>query len=320
MEIERRVAQWYLGSSRIKWSAIFAGWAVGLATQMVLTLLGLAIGAWSIDFRDAQPTDGIPLGTAMWTGLSMLLSAFVGGYFAARLSGSPVQSDGLFHGAVVWGVNWLIFAWLTTTAMAYMVGGLFTALGSTVQAVGQGVTSAAGTALSKADGASVSLSADQLRRQVESVLQATEKKELQPGEIRKDAERLGGAARSGQSPQAINDAALSELQQKLSALDRDAAVNVMVNKLGMTHEQAQQVVQSTIGILSPLTAKAQEVKAQSAELGTEAVNRIGTIAMWLFGLAVVTLGLSAAGGVVGTPDRTVIESYVTSYADLRRTA
>jgi hypothetical protein len=320
MEIERTVAQWSLGSSRVKWSAIFAGWAVGLATQMVLMLLGLAIGAWSIDFRDAQSSDGVPMGTAVWTGLSMLASAFTGGYVAARLSGSPVRSDGIYHGAVVWGVNWLVFAWLTTTAMAYVVGGLFTAFGSTVQSVSQGVGSAAGAALSKVDASAVSLSPEQLRQQVESVLQSTGKQELQPGEMRKDAERMSGAAKEGQPPQAISDAALSELQQKLSSLDREAAVNVMVNKLGMTNEQAQQLVQSTIGILAPLKQKAQEVKEQSAQLGTDAVKHIGTMAMWLFGLAIITLGLTIAGGMAGTPDHTMMESYMTSYADLRRTA
>ena len=119
MEVERRTQRWSIGSSRVKWSAISAGWAVGLATQMMLTLLGLAIGAWSVDLRDAQPTEGIPMGAGIWTGISMLISAFVGGFVTARLSGSYLKSDGLYHGVVVWGVNWLIFAWLTTIGEAH---------------------------------------------------------------------------------------------------------------------------------------------------------------------------------------------------------
>lgn len=88
-----------------------AGLVVGIALQMVLTLLGLAIGAWSIDLKEAQPAGGIPLGTGLWTGISMLISAFVGGYVTSRLSGAYLRSDGMYHGAVVWGVNWLVFAW-----------------------------------------------------------------------------------------------------------------------------------------------------------------------------------------------------------------
>ncbi|MGH7231593.1 MAG: hypothetical protein ACREJU_09580, partial [Nitrospiraceae bacterium] len=65
MEIQRTLQQWSLGGTRIKWSAVFAGLVVGIAVQMVLTLLGLAIGAWSIDLRDAQPAGGIPMGTGI---------------------------------------------------------------------------------------------------------------------------------------------------------------------------------------------------------------------------------------------------------------
>ena len=54
MELERTMQPWSVGTSRIKWSAIFSGWVVGLATQMMLTLLGLAIGAWSIDLRNPK--------------------------------------------------------------------------------------------------------------------------------------------------------------------------------------------------------------------------------------------------------------------------
>ena len=84
--------QWSQGA-RIKWGAIFAGLAVGIAAQIVLTLLGLAIGAWSFDLREAQPAQGISLGTGIWTGVSILISAFIGGYVTSR-SVRSLSSDG----------------------------------------------------------------------------------------------------------------------------------------------------------------------------------------------------------------------------------
>ena len=48
-------------------------------------------------------------------------------------------------------------------------------------------------------------------------------------------------------PSRSADAALTEVQQKLASLDRDAAISVMVNKLGMSDAQARQLVQTTIG-------------------------------------------------------------------------
>ncbi len=270
-------------------------------------------------FAEAQPAEGIPIGTGIWTGISMLISAFVGGFITARLSGSYLKSDGLYHGVVVWGVNWLIFAWLTTTAMAYLVGGLFTALGTTVQAMSRGVGDVASAAIAQSGG--ISISTDEIKRQLESVLQSTGKKELQPGEMRNDADRLKSDAKSGQSPEQITDAALTEVQQKLASLDRDAAISVMVNKLGMTDAQARQLVQATIGIAGPLKQKAQEVKQQSVEMGTTAINRVGTIAIWLFVLALVTLGLSAAGGWVGTSDEGALETHGTAHTtDVRKGA
>lgn len=315
MQMERTIEQWSFGGVRVRWGAVIAGWAVGLATQLVLTLLGLAIGAWSIDFKDAEPAGGVPIGTGIWTGISMLISAFVGGYITARMSGSQLRSDGIYHGVIVWGVNWLVFAWLTTTAMATMLGGVFSAFGSTLQSLGQGATTVVSAAASQLSGASPNISLDELRRQAESILAATGKKELQPGEIRKDAERVTNASQSGQPPQPTADSALQELQQKLMALDRDAAINVMTTKMGMSEPQARQLVQSTIGFIEPLKDKAQQVKQQSVEAGNRALEHMGTIAMWLAALGIITLGLSIAGGMTGTPDVPKVEVVGEEYRD-----
>ena len=96
MESDRTFSQWSIGNPRIKWSAVFAGWIVGLALQMAMTLAGLGLGAWAVDLHDASPGEGIPVGAALWTGLSMLVSAFAAGYLTARLSGSIHRSDGLY--------------------------------------------------------------------------------------------------------------------------------------------------------------------------------------------------------------------------------
>lgn len=322
MEIQRSLQQWSLGGARVKWGAVFAGLVVGIAVQMVLTLLGLAIGAWSIDLRESQPTQGIPLGTGIWTGISMLISAFIGGYVTARLSGAYLRSDGLFHGAVVWGVNWLVFAWLATTAMSFMIGGLFNAFGTGLQALGQGVGTAVSTAASKVAGsANANVSAADLRRQIESTLQATGKPELQPGEIKKDADKVTSQAQGGQSVGKVTDSALAEVQEKLAAMDRDAATNVMVNKFGMSRNQAEEVVQSTIGAIAPIKEAAQNVKEKSVDIGNTTINRLGSAAWWLFLLSLLSLGASLGGGALGSASEPMLEVEGESYrTDVRRTA
>lgn len=327
MELDRSFEQWSVGSPRIKWGAVFAGWVVGLALQMVLMLLGLGFGAWAIDFRDNNPAEGLPTGAAIWTGVSMLIAAFTGGYVTSRLSGIFTRPDGLYHGIVVWGVNWLIFAWLTTTAMAAMVGGVFSAFGSTLQTVGQGMSGVASTAANKLGDklGQISLSPEGLRQQIESILTASGKSELLPGQVRQDADRVAGAARSGAPINQVSDAALSELSSKLAALDQEAAVNIMVNKMGMTREQANQLIQATIGALQPIQRTVQDtvskVKQQSTELGTQAVDRLGTIALWLAIVAIITLALSALGGALGIADEGALKTRMSGESlrtDLRR--
>jgi hypothetical protein len=293
---------------------VFAGWVVGLALQMILMLLGLGFGAWAIDFRENNPAEGLPTGAAIWSGVSMLIAAFTGGYVTSRLSGTYRRADGLYHGIVVWGVNWLVFAWLTTTAMSAMIGGVFSTFGSTLQTLGQSMSGVASTAANKvADKlGQVSWSPQELRKQLESILAASGKPELQPGQVRQDAERVAGAAQSGAPVNQISDTALTELSSKLAALDQEAAVNIMVNKMGMSREQANQLIQSTIGALQPIQRTVQDtvsnIKQQSAEIGTQAVDRMGTIALWLAIVAIITLGLSALGGAVGIAEEPAFEA------------
>ncbi|HJT20481.1 MAG TPA: hypothetical protein VJ746_08420 [Nitrospira sp.] len=307
MEVDRTFSQWSIGSPRVKWSAVFAGWAVGLAVQMVLTLLGLGVGAWAIDLRDSNPAQGIPTGAGIWTGLSMLISAFIGGYVTARLSGNTDRADGMYHGVVVWGVNWLVFAWLTTTAMSTMIGGAFSVFGTTLQTLGQGLSSAASTAVSRMSG-NLNVSTDDLRKEVESVLRASGKPELQPEEVKKDAGRVAGSAQAGRPLDQVTDSAMAELREKLAALDRQAAINIMVNRFGMSDAQARQVVQQTIGILGPIQETVQNVQQQSAAIGTQALDRLGTAAMWLSIVALITLVVSVIGGLAGTPDDSLVEA------------
>jgi hypothetical protein len=237
MEVDRAFSQWSIGSPRIRWSAVFAGWAVGLALQIVLTLSGLGFGAWAVDLHDANPTEGIPVGAAVWTGLSTLISAFVGGYMTARLSGSAERIDGLYHGVVLWGVSWLVFAGLTTTAMATMIGGAFSVFGTTLQTVARGL-SPAGSAPVARSVSRLSLSVDDLKREIDSVVRATGTPELQPEGMQADAARALDRLRRADPINRMTDQSLTELRDRLSALDREAAVNLMMNRYGLTDAQA----------------------------------------------------------------------------------
>ena len=118
--------------------------------------------------------------------------------------------------------------------------------------------------------------------------------------MNKSADKVTNQAKEGQSLGQVSDSVLEELQQKLTALDRDAAVNVLVQKVGMSEGQAQQVVQSTIGLLAPLKDRLQDVKDQSIDIGNATLTRVGAAAGWLFLLGVLSCAASVGGGAAGT--------------------
>ncbi len=113
--------------SPLSWGAILASLAVGLGVNTLLMMVGVAAGLTATQATDA--TEGVSIATGIWTGLSMLVSAFIGGYVAAKLSGLKRRSDGILHGLVAWGATLLTFAFLATTATGNILGSAFSVFG-----------------------------------------------------------------------------------------------------------------------------------------------------------------------------------------------
>jgi len=115
---------------RVSWGAIFAGVAIAMAVQIVLSLLGVAIGASTIDpLKEQNPAKGIGIGAGIWFVISSLVAMFIGAWVAGRLSGATRQSDGRLHGLLTWSVGTLVTVYLLTTAVGGMIGGAASVLG-----------------------------------------------------------------------------------------------------------------------------------------------------------------------------------------------
>lgn len=120
----------------IRWSAVIAGVAVGLGVNLLLLLLGATAGfaVYGVGQRPEGTT--ISLAAAVWNGFSMLISAFVGGYVAARASGLRRTADGLLHAVTSWGASMLFYAILTTTVAGNALSGAFGMAAATFTATG----------------------------------------------------------------------------------------------------------------------------------------------------------------------------------------
>lgn len=104
----------------VRWAAVLAGMAVGIALHLVLALAGAALG-----LALYGPPESLSVAAAVWNALSMLIVALIGAYVAARASGLRRLADGVLHGIVWWGGTTLLFAALATTGMGGRFGGLF---------------------------------------------------------------------------------------------------------------------------------------------------------------------------------------------------
>lgn len=137
----------------LSWRAILAGVAVALAVQLILSILGAAIGLGFIDPRSSDNPDATLVGLAamIWWTLSGILAAYAGGVAAGRLSGRPATAIAAWHGLVTWAVTVLFIFWLLTTAIGSVVGGAFNLLGTAVGAVASGATAAVPAVAAAAD-------------------------------------------------------------------------------------------------------------------------------------------------------------------------
>lgn len=122
----RRTNEWVLpsGGRRVSWGAVFAGVFCGMAIQLLLTSLGGAIGLTTLDAAGTDAAKGVGIGAGIWLLISMLVSAYAGGWIAARLSANTDRLDSAIHGLASWAVTWLLGAALMLAGAGALLGGL----------------------------------------------------------------------------------------------------------------------------------------------------------------------------------------------------
>lgn len=150
--------------NRISWGAILAGVATALVTQLLLNMLGVGLGAASLDIGAGADNSGTgySIGAGIWWVLSGIIAAFVGGLTAGRLAGAARGDTAKWHGLVTWAVSTLVVIYLLTSAVGGVLGGAFNVLGSTVSGAGKAAASTASGIANVTDGDAIAKQARQL--------------------------------------------------------------------------------------------------------------------------------------------------------------
>jgi hypothetical protein len=307
---------WY---NRVSWGAILAGTAVALAVQVLLMLLGTAIGMTTINpASEANPMDGLATGGLIWWTITSIIAMFIGGWVSGRLAnGTP--ADGLMHGAMVWALSTL----LITTAMGRVVTGVGTMVGHGL-ALG---TTAAVTAAANNDSSDEAMRSngfnlDNIRQQAETLLRQTGKPELQPENLRAQAEDVADdtattAQANANTAPAQQNANVDQLLQNLfregqdtvQAVDREAMVNVLVAR-GQTQAEAERTVDGWIGTYQTARQQLKAAEAKARQAAEQAAETAAKAAMWAFIASLLGAIAAAIGGRMAI--RTVETTRVTT--------
>jgi hypothetical protein len=260
---------WRMGWRRLSWGAIWAGLFVTLAVFVTLQLLGAGIGLSAVNLtgpRTSSPT-GFGIGAAVWWLVVGLISLFIGGWVAGRLSAQPSKLDRMLHGFVTWAFFYVVMLWAVTTTFAAVAGGSLSLLGKSLSAAGQAAASPQGQQAMQQQGLSLSA----IQQELSSALGA-------------------GASNQGDLATSISNYFKGNKSQQ----DRQQLAAAISQKTGKSEAEANQMIDN-------LDQKAQQAK----QTGEQAVNvtgatLIGLAISMILGAIVAVLGSLAASAPKST--------------------
>jgi len=129
---------------KVSWGGVFAGVLVAMGVSMLLAALGVAIGISAVKPGETDPGT-IGIGAAVWGGVELRITLFIGGMVATRVGAIIDRTTGFFEGVLVWVVSLILMAYLAGSGIASVASGAFSTLGGATQTLGAVVQGQGGT-------------------------------------------------------------------------------------------------------------------------------------------------------------------------------
>ena len=254
--------------NRVSWGAILAGMVVALVVQVLLTMLGVGVGAAALDpgGGDSPQASTFSIVSLIWYAVSGIVAAFAGGYMAARMSGKTAATTGALHGLTTWAVTTLLVPYLVTTSLGSIIGGTFRGISGAVGGIGEAATNVAAPMLEDAN-----------------PLEALER----------------GVQATGTDPEALNAAAVNAMRRVVTSDEagaaeaREQAALALSEARGIPLPEAQQQVaqleqqyRQTVDQMQQTAREAADTAASAVSTGALAgfvVLLLGAVAGWLGG-------------------------------------
>ena len=324
---------------RVSWGAIFVGFVITMVVQLLLGILGLALGASVIDpLHEASPLDGIGMGAGIYWVVTSIISLSAGGFAAGALTSVQNSRDNTLHGLTVWGLAMLFLFLLIGTGVGGLIGGTASLVSGGASMFGDAASKMAPQAVdavqSRLDEADIDLDLSEWREEARQLLRDTGIPEIQADRLDEQVEDLqqearSAARRAAQNPQRVDDELESlfdkiqrEARDTLRAVDREALVNIVTKRTGQNRQEATQTVANwTEGyeqVYQAARAEWDEAKAladeKAREWGDEAAEGIAEASWWTFFTLLLGAIAAAAGASLGGKRDTVVREVNTGYA------
>jgi hypothetical protein len=266
---------------RISWSAIFAGVVLAMMAQIALNILGLAIGAAALDPDAPRNAIGptFSTGAVVWIGVSTMLSLFIGGYVASRLSGNSNRGDAMLHGLIVWALSTLLSSLMLWSTASSIVSGVSGLVGEGVSLIGANVA--------------------------DVVPEVADALDMEIGTFDMIQEQAGRAGVEPDAPAntqlmfAMSNLLRTEQDSPEAEEARNAAVSLMTSQ-GMSDADARNQVTAWENQYRQAVANAEQLAEEAAENIADATAVTGGILFLVMALGAFAGG---SGGVAGRPSR-----------------
>ncbi|CAM2935736.1 hypothetical protein [Rariglobus hedericola] len=280
----------------LSWRAIIAGTVAGLAVHLLLTLLGIGVGAGMVDpITDENPFAAFSLSAAIAWGVSALIALGVGGWVAGRFVPNGSKHSGCLHGFLVWSLA-------TIAVFVFATSSLGLAIGGAAKVVGQGVQLAAKPVAAAASGAT-DLAKDALQQNQDTVKSFLD--EAMDSRPDKD-----NAAKTTRARREIGYAVtkLFTPGNDVNAADTRAAVTrALVEQGGMNEADANRLVSewttSYERLKSDLAAAKEKAEVKAREAAEKASKALAHAAIWTFIAFLLGAVVSSIAGKCGASCR-----------------
>lgn len=294
---------------RISWGSILAGVAVAMVTQLVLNLLGLGIGASTLEptADDAVSGRALGIGTVLWLAITTIVALFAGGWVAGRLAGFASRVERSLHGLITFAVVTLLTFYMLTTTLGAVLSTTTNALGQALAAAGSGA--AAATDVFAYAGAAQMSQAGQPQGggQGQGFVKSQVQQWLERQGIRvTDPKAADEVTQAGLDYlQALATGGQQAAQPQRQALVREVAENTTLEQAEV-EQRVDQLAQQAEQMKDQAMQKVDQVKQQTAEAADTAADSVAGASFGAF----VALVLGGAAAVLGAYFAAPSQSFV----------